>query len=224
VPERESVRDVLVSREGLRLAELPPGAKVGTGSLRRQAQLLHVRPDLTMRDIRGNVDTRLAKLRAGEYDAIILAEAGLRRLGLANEISEVLPLDAMLPAIGQGALAIEARSDDAQARDAVAPLDHAPTHSAVTAERTLLAALRGGCLAPVAAYARDESDELLQLDAAVLSANGKQRLAATDRDEPARAEQLGKRVAQVLLDQGAAQLIAAARASAPPSPPGRGPG
>lgn len=210
VPPRESVCDVLVSRDGRDLAALPRGARIGTGSLRRRAQLLHQRPDLMMCELRGNVETRLRKLRDGEFDAIVLAEAGLRRLGLAAEATQVLPLELMLPAVGQGALGIEARAGDEAARWAVASLDDAATHAAVLAERALLAALRGGCLAPVAAHGRAETG-LLRLDAVVLSVDGSRRLAAADRGEPADALGLGERVAAALLAQGAAQLIDAAR-------------
>jgi hydroxymethylbilane synthase len=172
VPLRESAFDVLVVRSeerGARSDEnkkslnsildsrssLLPGARVGTGSLRRQAQLRHVRPDLRTEDIRGNVDTRLRKLDEGQFDAIVLAEAGLQRLGLAARITHVLPMDVMLPAVGQGALAIECRADDDDTLAAVAPLEAAATRAAVTAERALLAHLRGGCMAPGKDRGRD---------------------------------------------------------------------
>ena len=142
------------------LQSLPGGAAIGTGSLRRRAQLLHFRRDLQIRDIRGNVDTRLRKLHEGGYDALLLAEAGLRRLGLDHEIAEAVPLEIVLPAAGQGALGLETRDEDASARRIVAPLDHPPTHAAVRAERALLAALEGGCLAPVAALGRVEGERL----------------------------------------------------------------
>src|SRR5262249_2894957 len=154
-PEREEPADALISLNRLPLDSLPHGAAIGTGSLRRRAQLLHVRGDLRMRDIRGNVDTRLQKLRDGAYDAIVLAIAGLKRLGLSAEIPQLLPLEVMLPAVGQGALGIEARADDQSTRSAVAALNHEPTHQAVLTERSLLATLRGGCLAPVAAWCHE---------------------------------------------------------------------
>ena len=125
---------------------------MGTGSLRRRAQLLHIRPDLQVRDIRGNVDTRLRKVAAGDYDAAILAQAGLERLQLTEHIAQRLPTSMFLPAVGQGALGLETRSDDRPTRDIVRPLDDAATHAAVLAERAMLAALRGGCLAPIAAW------------------------------------------------------------------------
>jgi hydroxymethylbilane synthase len=210
VPERESTRDVLVSRVADSLAALPPGARIGTGSIRRRAQLLHARPDLQVSEIRGNVDTRLRKLDEGQYDAIVLAEAGLKRLGLGNRITQILPTELMLPAVGQGALGIEARSDDDGTLEILAPLDDADTHSAVRAERALLAALRAGCLAPVAAWARVVGDRL-QLDAAVLSHDGRDRLSVSVAGPPEQAELLGHQAAADLSARGAAQLIAASR-------------
>jgi hydroxymethylbilane synthase len=210
VPERAPAGDALVAVKYRAIDELPRGAVVGTGSLRRRAQLLHVRGDLRVQDIRGNVDTRLRKLDAGQYEAILLAEAGLRRLGMADRIAQALPMSVMLPAVGQGALGLETRSDDAAARQALAPLDHAPTHSAVLAERALLAALQGGCLAPIAAYGRTEGDRL-ELIGRVLSADGVRKIEAQRTAMPAEAVELGRRVAEDLLAQGAAALIAAAR-------------
>lgn len=214
VPLRGPAGDVLVSRKVSSWEALPQGAIVGTGSLRRRTQLWHARPDLKMHDVRGNVDTRLRKLAAGEYDALILAEAGLERLGLAGEISQVLPKSLMLPAVGQGALGLEARSDDARTRTALAPLDHGETHAAVSAERALLAALRGGCLAPVGAWGRVEGGRL-RLSAVVLSQDGRQRLAAEVAGELAAAVELGQSAAAELLSRGAAELIAGARQHGP---------
>lgn len=154
VPEREDPRDVLVARDGLTLAELPPGARLGTGSPRRAAQLAQARPDLEVRDIRGNVDTRIGFVRKGELDAVVLARAGLARLGRLDEVTDTLPLDRMLPAPGQGALALECRTDRLElVRELADALDHAPTRAAVTAERAVLARLEAGCTAPVAALA-----------------------------------------------------------------------
>ncbi|MFK5647601.1 hydroxymethylbilane synthase, partial [Ornithinimicrobium sp. LYQ121] len=155
VPEREDPRDVLVARDGLRLAGLPAGSVVGTGSPRRAAQLAQVRPDLHVRDIRGNVDTRIGYVRSGELDAVVLAAAGLSRLGLLSEATEVLDLDVMLPAPGQGALAVECREDDVELRAVLVELlEHPATRAAVTAERAVLSRLEAGCTAPVAAWAR----------------------------------------------------------------------
>jgi hydroxymethylbilane synthase len=212
VPHRESALDVLVSGDGLAFAQLPLGAMIGTGSARRRAQLLHVRPDLEMRDIRGNVGTRLRKLEDGEYDAIVLAHAGLLRLGLDGRITEYLQPDVMLPAVGQGALAIEIRSADSATRRAVEPLDYAVSRRAVLAERALLAALGGGCLAPVGAWARLQSDGRLRLDAVVLSLDGKRRIAASDQAAGEDCLRLGINVANQLKGQGALELIAQSRA------------
>jgi hydroxymethylbilane synthase len=182
--------------------------------LRRQAQLRHIRSDLRLADIRGNIDTRLRKLDDGDFDAIVLAAAGLRRLGLAGRVTHTLPFDVMLPAVGQGALAIECRSDDSATLAAVAPIDDPSTHAAVLAERALLAHLRGGCMAPVGALAKAEGDHTC-LTAVVMSIDGKQRLFVDDAMPVAdgeAAEALGRRVATALLAQGAADLIAQLRA------------
>jgi hydroxymethylbilane synthase len=192
---------------------LTQGAHVGTGSLRRRAQLLHARLDLKIEDVRGNIDTRLRKLDDGEFDALVLAAAGLRRLGVANRIVQMLSFDLMLPAVGQGALAIECRADDVATLAAIAPLDDPVTHAAVLAERALLAHLRGGCMAPVGALGQYR-DNQLRLSAVVLAADGSRRLAAENTSASADwsdAEQLGQRVADDLLRQGAAELIDASR-------------
>jgi hydroxymethylbilane synthase len=209
VPERESTADVLLATKYNNLDALPKGAKVGTGSLRRKAQLLNARPDLTIEDIRGNVETRVRKLDDGEYDAIVLAEAGLNRLGLAQRISQVLPRSLMLPAVGQGALGIETRDDDVATRGLVAPLDDDATHQAVLAERTMLLSLRAGCLAPVGALGLIVGDQL-QLQAAVLSPDGQRRITAGAATATNDAVYLGQMVAEELLGLGAAELIAAA--------------
>ncbi len=211
VPERTTTADVLVSRGGQSLADLPIGASVGTGSQRRRAQLLHARPDLVMRNIRGNVDTRLQKVRSGEFDALVLAAAGLTRLGLLSEATQILPEAIMLPAVGQGALGIECRTDDLGLGKTLAALDHAPSHSAILAERAMLSAVSGGCLAPVAALGRVTADGALSLVGVVLSVDGRLRLQAAATGPADQAVNLGRRVANDLLVQGAAELIAAAR-------------
>lgn len=213
VPQRESALDVLLSREGFTLSQLPFGATIGTGSARRRAQLLHVRPDLEMEAIRGNVDTRLRKLSDGEFDAIVLAHAGLKRLELDNQITEYLQPGVMLPAVGQGALAIEIRSSDTATRAMVEQLDYPASRRAVLAERALLAALGAGCLAPVGAWARLQADGRLRLDAAVLSLDGKRRIAASDHAAVEDCLRLGADVADQLKGQGALEIIAQARAS-----------
>jgi len=158
IPEREDARDALISKNSARLSDLPAGAVVGTGSVRRAAQLLAARPDLCVEPIRGNLDTRIAKLTGAResdvaYNAIVVAVAGCRRLGLADAITEILPVEIMLPAVGQGALAVETRDDDPEAHALAAALDDEPTHQATTAERACLHALGGGCRVPIAAYA-----------------------------------------------------------------------
>jgi hydroxymethylbilane synthase len=213
IPPRAPTADALVCRKWRSFAELPAGAAIGTGSPRRRAQLWHARPDLRMLDIRGNVDTRLRKLSDGEYHALILAQAGLGRLGLQAEITELLAEDLMLPAVGQGALGIEIRSSDADLLAWLSPLDDADTRAATTAERALLAALRGGCLAPVGAKG-EVSEGQLHLRGAVLSGDGSVRLSAEQNGLPGEAGLIGRRVAETLLAQGAASLIAAARAAA----------
>ncbi|MFO0819338.1 MAG: hydroxymethylbilane synthase [Pirellulales bacterium] len=214
VPPREAPGDVLVTRAGGALESLAVGAKLGTGSMRRRAQLLHARPDLVVEDIRGNVETRLGKLDAGDYDAIVLAEAGLTRLGLADRIQHVLPKSLMLPAIGQGALGLETREDDPRTQAAVRTLDDAETHESVVAERAFLATLRGGCLAPVGAWGRFEganADRKLVLDGVVLSPDGRERLVDSVTGQACEAESLGETLADRLLARGAQRLIAAAR-------------
>ena len=206
VPPRESPRDAFVSGNGLGLKELAAGACIGTGSMRRQAQLLFARPDLQVKGIRGNVETRLRQLDEGHYDAIVLAEAGLKRLGLAERITELLDYEVLLPAIGQGALGLEIRAGDDATLESVVKLDHLPTHQAVLAERTLLADLHGGCLAPIGAWGR-VADDLLTLDAVVLDPRGTKRLATQVTGPAASARELGQTAASELLEQDAAALI-----------------
>ena len=153
IPAREDPRDALIARSGLSLEKLPRGARIGTSSLRRQSQVLHARPDLTVVMLRGNLDTRLRKLEAGDYDAIVLAAAGLRRLGLEHRITEYLSYEVCLPAIAQGALGLEGRADDPFVREVVTGLEDRSTRLAVTAERAFLERLEGGCQVPIAAHA-----------------------------------------------------------------------
>lgn len=219
VPGRETVADCLVSPTAWTIDQLPQGAKIGTGSKRRAAQLRHLRPDLDVQPIRGNVQTRLSKLDDKEFDAIMLANAGLLRLKMDDLSRSVLPLDQMLPAPGQGALGIEVRSDDAYAIESLQKLDDPNARAAVVTERTLLAQLNGGCLAPIAALATCDS-KTIEVTAMVLSADGSQRLHQTgsqpiDTDAPetwpAAAIKLAESVAGDLTDQGAKELIDAAR-------------
>jgi hydroxymethylbilane synthase len=168
---RDDPRDALVSCEGAPLGELPRGARIGTASLRRRAQLLHERPDLEILPIRGNVDTRLSKLGAGEVDALVLALCGLERLGKATAVTEILSPERMLPAVGQGALAIESRADDTAVKDLLAPLHDSDSAACVAAERAMLAALDGSCRTPIAGLARISGDQL-RLEALLLSQDG----------------------------------------------------
>ena len=203
VCRRDDVRDCLV---GSTLANLRQGARVGTSSLRRQAQLRHLRPDLDLRDLRGNVDTRLRKVESGEYEAVMVAKAGLDRLGLSQRISEVLSPEICMPAVGQGAIAVECRLKDTEAGDLLAPLDDAETRTAIIAERALLSALQGGCQVPMGAWARIERSELL-LDACVCSVDGAQYVKQRATAPPDQAVQLGEHMARVLIEAGAQSIL-----------------
>jgi hydroxymethylbilane synthase len=203
---REDVRDCLVSGNGATLASLRQGARVGTGSLRRQAQLRHARPDLDVRDLRGNVDTRLRKVESGEYDAVMLAKAGLDRLGWTHRISETLSPDICMPAVGQGALGIECRASDAETSAALDKLNDVETRSAIVAERSLLSVLQGGCQVPLGAWARIEGNELV-LDACVCSIDGLQYVKQRATAPPEQARPLGERMAQLLIEAGAQNIL-----------------
>jgi len=202
VPEREDARDALV---GVRLSDLAVGAKVGTSSLRRAAQLRVMRPDLVIESVRGNLDTRLRKLDEGHYQAIVLATAGLTRLGWANRIAEILPPEVMCPAVGQGALAVETRTTG-EARDICAALDDATTRAAVTAERAVLAALGGGCQVPIGAHAVADGDRF-RLIGIVISPDGARAIRKTDDGSTADAGAIGRSVGQALLDAGAREIL-----------------
>ncbi len=210
IPRREDPRDVLVARDGLTLGELPPGSRVGTGSPRRAAQLRALDLGLLVEPIRGNVDTRLRSVRDGRYDAVVLARAGLVRLGRAEEATEVLDPIQVLPAPGQGALAVEVRADDVELAAALAPLDDPDTRAAVTAERALLAALEAGCSSPIGALAEvveGQDGPELSLRAAVIAPDGSAALRRSLVGPVARAEQLGVELAAVLLEDGARDLV-----------------
>lgn len=206
VPKRGPSGDAFVSHRFRGFDELAQGATVATSSLRRQSQALYRRPDLRLVNIRGNVETRLRKLAEDPLDALILAQAGLERLGLATAITELLDPTWMLPAVGQGALGLECREDDAASRSVVAPLDDATTHTAVLAERALLRSLGGGCQVPIGASAavRDGS---LRLRAAVLAPDGRQRLEAEQEGPAEHAESIGQQLAGRLLQDGADRLL-----------------
>jgi hydroxymethylbilane synthase len=203
IGERADARDVLVARDGWTLQTLPHGARLGTCSLRRSAQALAARPDLAIVPLRGNVDTRIRKAHAGEYEAIVLAAAGVLRLGREAAISEYLSFDLMLPAPGQGALAIQCRADDARVLSLLAPLDHAPTRRAVEAEREFLQGMGGGCSAPVAAYGHLTADGELRLAGLVADAAGGRVVRVAGSGGPA----LGRRLADEALALGAGELL-----------------
>jgi hydroxymethylbilane synthase len=204
VPKREDPRDAVV---GHPLADLLPCARVGTSSLRRAAQLRKLRGDLTVESVRGNLDTRLRKLDEGQYDAILLAAAGLKRLGWGGRIAEILPPEVMCPAVGQGALAIETRAAGA-GFDACAALDHRDTHAAVTAERGLLAALGGGCQVPIGAHAIVDGGRL-RLVAIVASPDGAELVRGEAEGSVVEAEMVGRRLGAELLERGARKILEA---------------
>jgi hydroxymethylbilane synthase len=203
VCRRDDVRDCLV---GSTLANLRHGARVGTSSLRRQAQLRHIRPDLDCRDLRGNVDTRLRKVESGEYEAVMVSKAGLDRLGLGQRISEILSPEVSMPAVGQGAIAVECRLKDTEAGDLLAPLDDAETRTAIIAERALLGAMHGGCQVPMGAWGRIERGELV-LEACVCSVDGVQYVKQRATAPPDQAAQLGEHMARLLIEAGAQSIL-----------------
>src|SRR5213594_2527303 len=203
VCRRDDVRDCLV---GSTLANLRNGARVGTSSLRRQAQLRHLRPDLDLRDLRGNVDTRLRKVESGEYEAVMVAKAGLDRLGLSKRISEVLSRKSVCQRLARGAIAVECRLRDTEAGDLLAPLDDAETRTAIIAERALLGALQGGCQVPLGAWARVERGELV-LDACVCSVDGSQYVNQRATAPPDQAAQLGEHMARLLIEAAAQTIL-----------------
>jgi hydroxymethylbilane synthase len=211
IPEREDPRDALIGRA---LEDLAKGARVGTGSLRRSAQLRARRPDLQIEDIRGNVDTRLRKLDEGRYDAIVLASAGLRRLGLENRITELFNPSVMCPAVGQGALAVETRDDGGHAFQIAQRLENADARAAVTAERAVLAALGGGCQAPMGAYSYI-NDGTLYVIALIISPDGKHLIRHAKHGSIADAAALGRALAEQLLSEGGKEILDAVYATEP---------
>ncbi|MEX2281073.1 MAG: hydroxymethylbilane synthase [Gemmatimonadota bacterium] len=218
VLERADARDALVVAPAMprTLMALPAGARVGTSSLRRRAQLLACRPDLNVVDLRGNVDTRLRRIQAADVDAALLAFAGLQRLDVADQAAQVLDAPGWLPAPAQGALGIVSRDDDPHTRSMVQPLDHAPTRIATTAERAFLAALEGGCQVPIGAWCVGADEITLY---GLIAAVDGQRLVRGTRTGPAqRADELGRSLAQELLALGGGDILAELRASAPPAP------
>ena len=206
ITKREDPRDALLTRNKVKFKDLPKGANVGTSSLRRQAQLMNVRPDFVIHQLRGNVDTRLRKLKEGQYDAIILAAAGVKRLGLAENVSEYIAPEISLPAIGQGALGIECRVDDRELNDVIAFFNHADTRTCVTGERALLRRLEGGCQVPIACYGEMKNGDL-HLTGLVGSVDGKRIIKDAIEGAPDKAEKLGVTLAEKLLSQGADVIL-----------------
>ena len=211
---RENPQDAFVSNQFSSLEQLPPGAVVGTSSLRRQCQIKALRPDLTVRDLRGNVNTRLAKLDNGEFAAIILAAAGLIRLGFEQRIASLLPVDISLPANGQGAVGIECRADDSAVQKLLAPLEHPATRLCVLAERAMNRKLQGGCQVPIGAFAVLENDTLW-LRGLVGATDGSEIIRHQLRGPMQQAEQLGEALAEHLLAQGAGRILQAVYQAAP---------
>ncbi len=206
IPVRAATQDAIVAGNGLRMAELPSGAVIGTSSIRRRAQLLAVRPDLEVRSIRGNVETRIRKVVEERlYAATVLALAGLERLALADRISELLPLELMLPAPGQGALGVQCREDDETTLALLTAIDHAATRAAVTAERTFLQALGGGCSAPIGAFAQANDDGSLELQGIVGAVDGSRLIRVQGQDRTP--VSLGESLAEDALRQGAVELL-----------------
>ncbi len=206
VPRREDPRDVLVSRDGAGFRDLRQGARIGTSSLRRISQLRHQRTDLEIVPLRGNIDTRLRKVGEGELDAVVLAAAGIRRMGWEDRITEYLSLDVSLPAVGQGALGIECRIGDARVLDLLHPLDDPETHLCVTAERAFLSRLEGGCQVPIAGHARLEAG-VLRIEGRVSDLEGKLLIREQLEGNPSDSSDLGLDLAERLLEQGAAEIL-----------------
>lgn len=219
IPKREDPRDALISRRGLRLADLPSGAKIGTSSLRRQAQLWAYRSDLDFAMLRGNLDTRLRKVAEGEFEAIILAAAGLHRMGWRDRITEYLSTEISLPAIGQGALGIECRRADREVNQQIAFLNDPDTACTVTAERALLIRLEGGCQVPIAGYATLSAGEIT-LEGRVATLDGREVLRERQQAPISEAARLGTRVAESLLAKGADKILKAVYEEGRPSAPG----
>lgn len=207
ITERFDAGDALVSPVYKTLAALPKGAKVGTSSLRRKAQLLHVRPDLDIQDLRGNVNTRLRKLETENFAAIVLAVAGLKRLGFADRITDIISQDICLPAVGQGALAIEARAADAEVLELLEFLQDEATVQAAAAERAFLAAVEGGCQVPVGVYARQQADGQLQVQAVIASVDGRKLLRDAVTGDAGQAAALGRKLAEKLLAAGGLAIM-----------------
>ncbi len=224
--EREDPRDVFLSNTFESLDSLPERARAGTSSLRRLSQIRRFRPDLTFLPLRGNVGTRLRKMDEGQVDGLILAGAGLKRLGFAGRIREWIPAERVLPAIGQGALGLEIRCDDRETSETVAALSHGPTFIAVSAERGVLKSLNGGCQVPIAAFASWETPDRLHLEGRVLTVQGTKAIRVAETalvPTPEEAERLGWGIGNLLLEQGGREILSEILPSAHPTPPAHPP-
>jgi hydroxymethylbilane synthase len=206
IMQREDARDVLVSKNNRKMEFMPRGARIGTGSMRRSAQLMAILPDLAIVPLRGNLETRLKKIETENLHGIILAAAGMKRLGLTEKISQYLPIETMLPAVGQGALGLEIRDSDYALREILAKLNHVPTAAEITAERSFLLHLGGGCLLPIAAFGKLEG-ERLTLAGLVAAPNGASVIRDKARGAIAEAEELGKRLAGIIMEKGGKKLL-----------------
>ena len=209
ITQREDVRDVFIAHPGKKhthFNKLPQNAQIATGSLRRRSQLLHARPDLRIIEIRGNLNTRMKKLEESDWDGMILAHAGVVRLGWEARITEILPFETMLPAVGQGALAIEIREDDTTTRQMIQALHHDATARSVLGERALLRFLEGGCQVPIGTYGRIEGGQF-RLDAVIGSLDGRRVVRGEISGTPAQSEQLGEELAQQLLSRGGKEIL-----------------
>ena len=208
IPERANPFDVLISAQGELFKEYPQGAVIGTSSLRRGSQLKHLRPDLEIKSIRGNLDTRLKKLKSGEYAAIVLAAAGLERLGQVNEITEYLTETDMVPAVGQGALCIETRENDPDMENILSVLDHEPTRIGVTGERAFLKKIEGSCHIPVACFGKIRDNRII-FTAVVASEDGKSFIKETIESTPEQVTEKGRQLAKIVLDKGGKRILEA---------------
>ena len=206
IMQREDARDILVSKNNKKIEFMPRGARIGTGSMRRAAQLLAVLPDLAIVPLRGNLETRLKKIETENLQGIILAAAGMKRMGLAEKISQYLPVETILPAVGQGALGLEIRESDDDLKSILTKLNHAPTAAEITAERSFLRHLGGGCLMPIAAFGKLEGEQL-SLDGLVAAPQGTSIIRDKVRGSALEAEELGKKLAEMILEKGGKKLL-----------------
>jgi hydroxymethylbilane synthase len=206
VLEREDVRDILVSRGARKIEQMRKGAKIGTGSMRRSAQLLAMLPDLEIVSLRGNLDTRLKKIDTENLDGVIVAAAGVKRMGLAGKITQYLPVEMMLPAVGQGALGLEIRADDNRLKELLTKINHVPTHTEITAERAFLRHLGGGCLLPIAALGKLSGDRL-SLEGLVAAPRGSNVIRDKVQGTAGEAEEMGKRLAEMIMEKGGKKLL-----------------